>query len=255
MAPLQFRKHVAEPGAAAFEAASLKWLGEASKQVAEVVDVGEHHIATVRVNSVRPTAAAARRAGRELARIHAAGAPAFGAPPAGYEGPCFIGTQEQECTPKETFAEFYPAQRVMPFAQAALEAGNISEACLDAVQVACSLIEESESEFPPFSPARIHGDLWAGNLMFSDAGPIFIDPAAHGGHPVTDIAMLALFGAPFFDEIIAGYEEVTPLPDGWQETIPMHQLHPLAVHAYTHGLGYAEPLFRAAQDTIRLFRQ
>lgn len=250
MQPSEFRKHVAEAGAAAFEAASLKWLGEASKQVAEVVDVGEHHIATVRVNSVRPTADAARQAGRELARIHAAGAPAFGAPPAGYEGPCFIGTQEQECTPRDTFAEFYPAQRVLPFTHAAFQAGNISHDCVDMVERACELIEEAE--LPPFKPARIHGDLWAGNLMFSDAGPIFIDPAAHGGHPVTDMAMLALFGAPFFEEIVAGYEEITALPDGWQETIPLHQLHPLAVHAYTHGLGYAEPLYQAAVKTIRL---
>lgn len=253
MPPAEFRKHVAEPGAAAFEAAGLKWLGEASKQVAEVVDVGEHHIATVRVNPVPPTAAAAHQAGRELARIHAAGAPAFGAPPAGYEGPCFIGTQEQECTPRDTFAEFYPAQRVIPFAEAAFEAGNISKQCLSKVRTACECIEEWK--LPPFEPARIHGDLWAGNLMFSDAGPIFIDPAAHGGHPVTDIAMLALFGAPFFDEIVAGYEEITPLPDGWQETIPLHQLHPLAVHAYTHGLGYEAPLWRAAMDTLCLFEE
>ena len=41
-----------------------------------------------------------------------------------------------------------------------------------------------------------------------------IDPAAHGGHRETDLAMLALFGAPFLDRILAAYDEVAPLAAG-----------------------------------------
>ena len=47
--------------------------------------------------------------------------------------------------------------------------------------------------------------LWSGGRGW------LIDPAAHGGHRETDLAMLALFGAPFLARIIACYEEVTPL--------------------------------------------
>ena len=36
-----------------------------------------------------------------------------------------------------------------------------------------------------------------------------IDPAAHGGHPESDLAMLALFGVPHLDRIISGFEETT----------------------------------------------
>ncbi len=113
------------------------------------------------------------------------------------------------------------------------------------VKRACDALLAEDEDAPL---ARIHGDLWAGNLLFSPEGPRFIDPAAHGGHPLTDIAMLELFGAPHFDEICAGYS----LPDGWRERIPLHQMHPLAVHAYTHGPSYGRALEEAARRTLDL---
>ena len=42
-------------------------------------------------------------------------------------------------------------------------------------------------------PARIHGDLWSGNVMWTaDSGQseaVLIDPAAHGGHREEDLAI------------------------------------------------------------------
>ena len=52
--------------------------------------------------------------------------------------------------------------------------------------------------------------LWSGGRGW------LIDPAAHGGHRETDLAMLALFGAPYLDQILAGYQETAPLADGWR---------------------------------------
>ena len=45
-------------------------------------------------------------------------------------------------------------------------------------------------------PARITVILWAGNLIFMAEGVVLIDPAAHGGHGLIDLAMLHLFGPP-----------------------------------------------------------
>lgn len=48
---------------------------------------------------------------------------------------------------------------------------------------------------PPEPPARLHGDLWAGNRMIgADGRSWLIDPAAHGGHREFDLAMMLLFG-------------------------------------------------------------
>jgi fructosamine-3-kinase len=65
-----------------------------------------------------------------------------------------------------------------------------------------------------------------------------IDPAAHGGHRETDLAMLALFGCPELETILAAYDEATPLAAGWRERVGMHQLWPLLVHAELFGGGY-----------------
>lgn len=242
-----FTKTGSAPGAAAAEAAYLRWLREGSEAVVEVhsVDEAANTLSIERVEEARPTPEAARRAGRELAAIHACGAAAFGAPPDGWEGPNFIGRVEQECSPTSRWAPFYVHQRVLPFAERAWAVGNVGEEGLDVVKRACEALLTEDEEAPL---ARIHGDLWAGNLLFSPEGPRFIDPAAHGGHPLTDIAMLELFGAPYFDEICAGYN----LPDGWRWRIPIHHLHPLAVHAYTHGPSYGRALVDAARRTLDL---
>jgi fructosamine-3-kinase len=81
---------------------------------------------------------------------------------------------------------------------------------------------------------------------------VLIDPAAHGGHRETDLAMLALFGLPHLDEVLAAYDEARPLRTGWEARVPLHQLHPLAVHAAGHGPSYGLALADAARATSAL---
>ena len=233
-----FSKRVNDPEQAGAEAAGLHWLGQATDAVVKVVEASGTQITTEKVESVAPSAKAARAFGAELRRMHDAGAPAFGSPPEGWEGKNFIGRVEQECRPCDSWGEFYVEQRVLPFARGA----GLSASQLGAVEEACEAISATTFDV---SPARIHGDLWAGNLMFGSQGGIMIDPAAHGGHPHTDLGMLALFGAPYLDEIFRGYGAPADI-DTW---IPMHQLHPLAVHAMTHGVAYHRELERAAEAT------
>ena len=234
-----FSKRVRDTDQAEAEAAGLRWLGEATDAVVNVVSADEQEIVTERVDEVIPTPEAARKFGAELARMHRAGAEAFGAPPSGWEGKNFIGSIEQDCIPTDNWGEFYVEQRVLPFAELA----GISAAQLDLVRHACDAIAARSWDV---TPARIHGDLWAGNLLFGADGGVMIDPAAHGGHPHTDLGMLALFGAPYLEEIFRGYGA----PKDIEKWIPMHQLHPLAVHALTHGASYNRPLERAAAATL-----
>ena len=103
---------------------------------------------------------------------------------------------------------------------------------------------------PPEPPSRIHGDCWSGNVLWSGGRGVLIDPAAQGGHRETDLAMLALFGAPYLDRIIGAYTDVAPLAPGWRERVPLHQLHPLLVHACLFGAAYRQPVLDAARAAL-----
>jgi len=81
---------------------------------------------------------------------------------------------------------------------------------------------------------------------------VLIDPAAHGGHRETDLAMLALFGCPHLEVVLAAYDAAAPLREGWRDRVPLHQLHPLAVHAAGHGRGYGIALADAAERVLEL---
>ncbi len=242
----------APPGFFEAEAAGIRWLTQAGgATVAAVVDVSPGRIELERIDHVAPTSAAAHTFGRDLAATHNAGAAKFGAPPEGWDGPLFIGRREMPRVESESWGEFYSAGRVLPFAEAAVEAGNLTHAEREVVQAACDAVASGHFD-DGAPPARIHGDLWGGNVLFGTHGVVMIDPAAHGGHAETDLAMLALFGVPHLAYIIRGYQLVNPLRTGWRERTPLHQLHPLAVHAAGHGRAYGVQLARAAHETLAL---
>jgi fructosamine-3-kinase len=99
-------------------------------------------------------------------------------------------------------------------------------------------------------PARIHGDLWSGNVMWTRDGVVVIDPAAQGGHRETDLAMLALFGCPYLAEVIEGYQSVRPLRPGWRSRVGLHQLYPLLAHVVLFGTSYVDRTRAAAQSAL-----
>ena len=99
-------------------------------------------------------------------------------------------------------------------------------------------------------PARLHGDLWSGNVMWTPAGVVLIDPAAHGGHRETDLAMLALFGCPYLDAVLDGYQDAHPLRAGWRSRVGLHQLFPLLAHVVLFGGGYAGQTEAAAAEVL-----
>jgi fructosamine-3-kinase len=233
--------------AAAFaaEANGLRWLAAAG--AIPVPDVLAETRSALVISMIQPgqaTAGAAFGFGADLARLHAAGAERFGAPWRG-----FIASLPLDNTPGPAdWPDWYAQRRVLPYLRRAVDAGALRAE--DARPVEAVVDRIGELAGPPEPPSRIHGDCWAGNVLWSGDRGWLIDPAAHGGHRETDLAMLALFGAPSLDRILAGYNDTAPLADGWRARIPLHQLHPLLVHACLFGASYASEVQAAARAAL-----
>ena len=159
-----------------------------------MLDVDDHHIELERLNPSSHRADA-EAFGRALAVTHAAGADAFGQPPPGVGIAGYIGRQRMAMV-RRTWGDFYAEQRMLPYARHAYrDQGTLSAAEPGLVERVAERLRAGDFD-DGRPPARIHGDLWSGNVIFTAAGVVLIDPAAHGGHGLTDLAMLHLFGAP-----------------------------------------------------------
>jgi fructosamine-3-kinase len=177
--------------------------------------------------------------GRGLATIHAAGARAFGGSTSLRIGPLSLPN-----VPAETWPAFYADSRLRPLMAPARDRGALSSSGVTAVEGVCERITDLAG--PPEPPARLHGDLWTGNVLWSRGRPYLIDPIAYGGHREVDLAMLRLFGAPG-PRFLEAYESITPLAEGHEHRVPLYQLFPLLVHAVLFGGSYGASAERAAR--------
>jgi fructosamine-3-kinase len=238
------------PGAVRAEAAGLRWLADAAAvRVPAVHGHDGQWLVTDRVPPGRPSARAALRFGRGLAALHAAGAPAFGAPPPDGPADAYIGLAPMRNAPGDEWPGWYAEHRVLPYLRRAVDDGTLRHPEAVVIERVCEQLPGLAGPAEP--PARLHGDLWNGNVLWgADEDVWLIDPAAHGGHRETDLAMLHLFGCPHLDRVLDGYRETAPLSPGWRGRIALHQLFPLLVHAVLFGRGYAEQAMTAARTAL-----
>lgn len=243
------RKH-APQGFFACEGLGLRWLAQAQAQggprVVTVEGWSEEWLDIERIDACSPTPEASHAFGAALARLHDASASCFGAPPEGYDGTCYFGPLSdpvamdtgdwQDC------ASYLAQGRLLPMVELGMRRGILERGDLDLTHRVIDALPHLLGRAGADRPARVHGDLWSGNVMWTrDHGTVeavLIDPAAHGGHREEDLAMLALFGMPYLTRILDGYRSVHPLASGYEKRTIVWQLYPIAGHCAFFGGGY-----------------
>jgi fructosamine-3-kinase len=172
--------------------------------------------------------------GRQLARLHGTRAAGFG-----WHRDGFIGREPQRNTPlRYDWCGFWIEHRIVPLAGRAVARGALAPRARALVERLGGRLADLAG--PPEAPARVHGDLWSGNVHVDHGGrPWLVDPAPYGGHREVDLAMLHLFGSPG-PAVVRAYDEALPLASGWRDRLPLWQLEPLLVHAAMFGGGYGE---------------
>jgi fructosamine-3-kinase len=232
----------------AAEARGLEFLRQArALRIPEVLavspaDAGPSFLLLEFIRSAEPAPAYDEQLGRGLANLHRFGAPSFG-----FAEENFVGRLLQDNHSRANWAEFYRRQRLEPQLRAAVAVGRAPPALRRQFERLFSKLAELVGE--PEAPARLHGDLWSGNVHVDEHGaPCLIDPAVYGGHREMDLAMMRLFGG-FSERVFAAYAEAFPLSNGHGERVQLCQLYPLLVHVNLFGGGYV----RAVEQAISAY--
>jgi fructosamine-3-kinase len=169
--------------------------------------------------------------GQRLANLHRYGADQFG-----LDRDNFIGRLPQTNRRCQHFRDFFVEQRLLVQFQLARESGHFDAMTRSRFERLIERLDGLLGEEEP--PARLHGDLWSGNLLVGpDGEPWLIDPAVYGGHREIDLAMMRLFGG-FSDRVFDAYHETHPLLPGHRERVDLMQLYPLLVHVNLFGGSY-----------------
>lgn len=219
------------------EARGLEWLREARcLRIPEVRAVSEPHepvryLVLEFIEAGKPAADFDDELGRGLAALHRSGAPSFG-----LDHDNFIGSLPQANAPTPTWASFLRERRLEPQLRRAADAGLATSAMKRSFDRLFATIDDAVGPAEP--PARLHGDLWAGNHLADEQGdPVLIDPACYGGHREVDLAMMRLFGG-YGARVFAAYHEAFPLAPGVEDRVSLYQLYPLLVHVNLFGGSY-----------------
>jgi len=170
--------------------------------------------------------------GQGLASLHGHTAAQYG-----FDANNFIGRLPQRNTWEVAWPSFFRDHRLEPQVARARTAGRWQAAWnrpLDA------LYRHLDVLLPPAPPASLlHGDLWSGNFMVTQAGQAaLIDPAVYYGDREADLAMTELFGG-FAARFYESYRAAWPLEAGYEARREVYNLYHRLNHLNLFGSNYA----------------
>ncbi|VAW96653.1 Ribulosamine/erythrulosamine 3-kinase potentially involved in protein deglycation [hydrothermal vent metagenome] len=147
-----------------------------------------------------------------------------------------IGSTLQKNQQSDNWLSFWNSQRLGFQLELARQNGASKNLLTKGERIQADLALFFQGYTPEIS--LLHGDLWSGNVAFTDNGePVIFDPATYYGDREADIAMTELFGG-FSSDFYAHYSECWPLDDGYRMRKHLYNLYHILNHFNMFGGGY-----------------
>lgn len=216
------------------EVAGLRALGQAVN-VPNVIATGEiEHDAYLVLEFLEIGHGSQYELGQAVARVHHVTAKQFG-----FDQSNLVAKLPKNNTWQTDWTTFYLQQRLDPLVERAQQHGlwNTHRQA-DYTRVRQAIVTENQGR--QIQPSLLHGDLWAGNYLFTQDGtPTLIDPDVLYGDREFDLAMTTIFGG-FSADFYHGYQDAYPLEQGYTNRLRHYQLYYLLAHLNLFGETYGE---------------
>lgn len=240
---------------AAWEIAGLDWLAEQEtvggariahphKELST-----DHKLVEEKVVTASPNPKIAAQFGASLAITHEISGANWGEGPTGWQGDGYQGPNSNllplQLGSYTSWGKMYAELRIKPLMK--LAGRQLDSSLTTKLDHLCARLSSGDFDTDDV-PARLHGDLWAGNVLWSTNEVVLIDPSAYVGSREADLASLFLFGCSYLREIIAGYQSVHPLAADWESRIPLNQLSMLLMHVVVFGGSYVNQVAQVVNN-------
>lgn len=184
-----------------------------------------------------------KKLGRGLASIHLTTSERFG-----FYADNYCGSTLQNNSWNGNWVSFFGEQRLRHLLNLIKKSNGMDASILNLYE---KLIDKLPELIPTDSvPSLIHGDLWSGNFMNTIHGPALIDPASYYADREMEMGIITLFGGfsqPFWD----GYNEIFPLPSGWEERNKLYQLYHILNHYFIFGGSYGNQALTVVRRFVK----
>lgn len=224
------------PDALLLEAAGLKALStliddhNLALHIPEILSVNARQLSLERIPNQSATTKQWQLLGDQLARLHQVPQSSFGYPDDNY-----IGLNPQQNGLFDDWGTFFYQQRLL-FQCRLIQQDTIqTEIHQQLTQLQQPLINWLNRD--NIQPALLHGDLWSGNVLFSEDKVWLIDPAVYWGDSEADIAMTELFGG-FPRAFYQAYRQQRPLTSDYNLKKICYNLYHYLNHYNLFGRGY-----------------
>ncbi|REL29427.1 fructosamine kinase family protein [Thalassotalea euphylliae] len=147
----------------------------------------------------------------------------------GWQNDNYLGHTRQPNKWQKNWSVFFAEQRI-GWQLASLEEKSILLGNIDYI---CAHCQKLLAHHHP-QPSLLHGDLWQGNVSFTELQGVFYDPACYCGDREADIAMTELFGL-FPASFYQGYQAIYPLSKSYAKRKLLYNFYHVLNHANMFG--------------------